>query len=68
MAGAEEAGIGAALAGMEALFGGFYEWLAGQYDEASGGFFYARSSRLLPGFEPDIESSAQALSVLERSG
>jgi len=68
VAGAEEAGIGAALAGMEALFGGFYEWLAGQYDEASGGFFYARSSRLLPGFEPDIESSAQALSVLERSG
>jgi len=58
----------AIAAGMDALFDGFYSWLAARYDPASGGFWYAASSPSLPGAEPDIESSAQALSVLERSG
>ncbi|WP_199621097.1 prenyltransferase/squalene oxidase repeat-containing protein [Paenibacillus alkalitolerans] len=48
-------------------FDGFFEWLDGQYDEASGGFYYARSSKRSGKFTPDIESTAQALNILERS-
>ena len=33
------------LEGGDGLFEGFFEWLEGQYDAASGGFYYARSSR-----------------------
>ncbi|NOU92714.1 hypothetical protein GC093_05650 [Paenibacillus sp. LMG 31456] len=32
------------LGELDTLFVSFYEWLAGQYDPASGGFYYARSS------------------------
>ncbi|UJF33923.1 hypothetical protein [Paenibacillus hexagrammi] len=53
---------------MDALFEGFFPWLAGQYDPASGGFYYARSSRTISGLMPDIESTAQALNILERCG
>lgn len=53
---------------MDLLFSNFYAWLAGQYDMESGGFYYARSSRTVPGWTPDIESSAQALNILVRSG
>jgi hypothetical protein len=52
---------------MDGLFGGFFEWMKGQYDDESGGFFYARSSRSLNQL-PDIESSSQALNILERVG
>lgn len=38
------------------LFEGFFEWLGGQYDPATGGFYYARSSVDSGEFEPDIES------------
>jgi hypothetical protein len=57
-----------ALTGLDALFEGFFEWLEGQYDPASGGFFYARSSKESGAFTPDIESTAQALNILERCG
>ncbi|WP_433938977.1 hypothetical protein [Paenibacillus lautus] len=56
------------LAGGDRLFEGFFEWLEGQYDAASGGFYYARSSRDSEAFVPDIESTAQALGIIERCG
>lgn len=56
------------LAGLDGLFAGFFDWLEGQYDPASGGFFYARSSKESGPFKPDIESTAQALNILERTG
>ncbi|RAU93559.1 hypothetical protein [Paenibacillus sp. YN15] len=52
---------------MDGLFDGFFGWLKGQYDSESGGFFYARSSRSMNQL-PDIESSSQALNILERVG
>lgn len=53
---------------MDGLFQGLLPWLAGQYDGRSGGFYYARSSREQEGRKPDIESTAQALNILERLG
>lgn len=50
------------------LFERFFHWLAGQYDHKSGGFYYARSSFDMEGFSPDIESTAMALNILQRSG
>ncbi|WP_088102795.1 hypothetical protein [Halalkalibacter urbisdiaboli] len=55
------------LAKMEAVFDGFFQWLAGQYDPASGGFYYAKSSINDHHFKPDIESTAQALNILLRN-
>lgn len=52
----------------DSLFSGFFQWLEGQYDEASGGFYYARSSKNSGQFVPDIESTAQALNIVERCG
>lgn len=52
----------------DTLFEGFFEWLEGQYDPNSGGFYYARSSRDSGEFTPDIESTAQALNIIERCG
>lgn len=60
--------LASALEAGDRLFEGFFEWLEGQYDPASGGFFYARSSRRSGRFTPDIESTAQALNILERCG
>ncbi|WP_438448707.1 hypothetical protein [Gorillibacterium sp. sgz5001074] len=57
-----------ALAAMDQLFEGFFEWLEGQYDPKSGGFFYARSSKESGAFIPDIESTAQAVNIMERAG
>ncbi|UUZ86002.1 hypothetical protein LJK88_22750 [Paenibacillus sp. P26] len=56
------------LQAMDALFVHYYDWLAGQYDPVTGGFYYARSSKTMPEWTPDIESSAQALNILIRSG
>lgn len=53
---------------MDELFDGFFEWLAAQYDPESGGFYYAPSSRKIVDQIPDIESTAQALNILERCG
>jgi len=60
-------GIKQDLEKLEALFDGFFHWLAGQYDPETGGFFYARSSLNNNVFKPDIESTAQALNILERN-
>lgn len=49
------------------LYEKFYTWLAGQYDAASGGFYYAVSSKISPEFQPDIESTGQAVNILEAS-
>jgi hypothetical protein len=50
------------------LFEGFFAWLEEQYDPESGGFYYARSSKDAGTFTPDIESTAQALNIIERCG
>jgi len=55
------------LSGLSDCFGRFFPWLADRYDPASGGFFYAASSPRLAK-TPDIESTAQALNILERAG
>ncbi|MDT8859790.1 hypothetical protein N0O92_06055 [Alkalihalobacillus sp. MEB130] len=46
---------------------GLFHWLAGQYDPATGGFYYAKSSINDHYFSPDIESTAQALNMLIRN-
>lgn len=53
---------------MDGVFEGFFAWLEGQYDEATGGFFYARSSKESGSFTPDIESTSQAVNIMERCG
>ena len=53
------------LESLDGLFDDFFVWLRGQYDAESGGYYYARSSRQFP-YRPDIESTAQALQILER--
>ncbi|WP_456276447.1 hypothetical protein [Bacillus sp. AK128] len=57
----------AQLETLEDLFTGFFQWLAGQYDASTGGFYYAKSSIEAPQFTPDIESTAQALNILNRN-
>ncbi len=52
---------------LDSLFAGFFEWLAGQYDPLTGGFYYAKSSVSDSSFTPDIESTAQALNILLRN-
>ncbi len=56
------------LRDMDALLKDFYRWLAGQYDPQSGGFYYAHSSIGHPEFQPDIESTAQAVNIMAASG
>ncbi len=56
-----------ALKKFDSLYKDFYNWLAGQYDSKYGGFYYARSSKGNEEFQPDIESTAQAISILNRS-
>lgn len=46
------------------LFTPFFDWLAGQYDPKTGGFYHARSSFDLPGNHPDIESTTFATNIL----
>ncbi len=45
-----------------------YIWLANLYDPAVGGFYYSNSGRDNEGFLPDLESTAQALELLDKSG
>ncbi len=40
-------------------------WLAGLYDPVSGGFYYSNSAKAAEGYLPDLESTAQALSLAE---
>ncbi|WP_053228022.1 hypothetical protein [Spirochaeta cellobiosiphila] len=46
------------------LFGNFFPWLASLYDPVIGGFYYSKSAKDSPEFNPDIESTAQALDIL----
>ena len=48
------------------LFENFFDWLDQQYDPDTGGFYYARSSSASSSLTPDIESTAQAINLLER--
>lgn len=43
-------------------------WLASLYDPEIGGFYYSRSARDNEGFYPDIESTSQAIDILNGSG
>ena len=45
-----------------------YIWLANLYDPAIGGFYYSNSARDNIGYLPDLESTAQALSLLDKAG
>ncbi|WP_187768119.1 hypothetical protein [Paenibacillus sp. PL91] len=56
------------LTDMDGLFAELAAWQAGQYDPPSEGFYYAKSSRCSSGRKPDIESTGQALNMLERPG
>ncbi|MED4122762.1 hypothetical protein P4641_02085 [Halalkalibacterium halodurans] len=55
-----------ALIEIEELMESVIYWLAQRYDSSSGGFFYAPSSEHVNVKIPDIESTAQALNILER--
>jgi hypothetical protein len=55
------------LENIDLLFKDFYTWLAGQYDIETGGFYYANSSKTSDEFKPDIESTAQATSIIANS-
>ena len=44
------------------------DWLIRMYDGKSGGFYYSQSSIDNEQFEPDIESTTQALSLLDNLG
>jgi hypothetical protein len=65
--------IFAVLKSFDPLFQNFYPWLAGQYDPSYGGFYYAASSKPcapggeFPEFQPDIESTGQAVQILYNS-
>lgn len=43
-------------------------FLAGLYDKKSGGFYYSNSARDNEQFQPDIESTAQAITILTSFG
>lgn len=43
-------------------------WLANLYDKENGGFYYSNSGRDNLGYYPDLESTAQAFTMLDRSG
>ncbi len=58
----------AVLAEIDHLFKDFFNWVAGQYDPVSGGFYYARSSREDASFQADIESTGQAMNIIKDSG
>lgn len=45
-----------------------YLWVANLYDPDIGGFYYSNSGRDTAGFLPDIESTFQALNMLQSSG
>lgn len=65
--GSHEKSFQTILEKMDQQFFGLMHWLAGQYDESTGGFYYARSSINDHRFSPDIESTAQGLNILARN-
>lgn len=51
------------------LYNSIMLWTAGQYDPQSGGFYFAKSSKDNPHlFGPDIESTSQAVSLINTAG
>lgn len=59
----------AALENFYLLYGSeLYLWLANLYDPDIGGFYYSGSARNTEGFLPDLESTGQALGLLDKSG
>lgn len=57
--------LNALLKRHESLFNDFFAWLSATYDAESGGFYYAHSSVGSSEFQPDIESTAQGINILE---
>ncbi len=45
-----------------------YIWLANLYDPNIGGFYYSNSGRDTEGFLPDVESTLQAINILQNNG
>ena len=59
----------AALEHFYTLYGSeLYLWLANLYDPDIGGFYYSGSARNTEGFLPDLESTGQALALMDNSG
>lgn len=48
--------------------GGLVEWIGSIWDKETGGFYFSPSARDTDGFDPDIESTGQALGVLQDLG
>ena len=46
----------------------YYIWLANLYDPETAGFYFSNDGRDYIGFLPDVESTAQAFSLMERLG
>ncbi len=58
-----------ALRGLYSLYSSdIYMWLVNLYDPEIGGFYYSESARNNDGYLPDLESTAQALELLDNSG
>ncbi|ENH96498.1 hypothetical protein J416_10391 [Gracilibacillus halophilus YIM-C55.5] len=57
---------GRLLQELDRQYVGLFDWLSGQFDPVTGGFYYARSSIGARTFAPDIESTAQAINILKR--
>ena len=58
-----------ALKSIYTLYGSeLYTWLANLYDPETGGFYYSASARDYEGFLPDLESTGQALAIIDNSG
>lgn len=46
----------------------YYVWLANLYDPETAGFYFSNDGRDYIGFLPDVESTAQAFSLIQRLG
>lgn len=58
-----------ALADFYSLYrGSMLEWIASIWDPASGGFYYSLSAKETEGYDPDIESTGQAMGVIQDLG
>ena len=61
-----------AILAMKALYGLFdedtYMWIASLYDAEIGAFYFSESARDHVGFLPDVESTRQVLTFMERMG